>query len=66
VEFSVTDNGPGFDTRSLAVGLGLKICRDLVAALGSNVEMTSRRGIGTCASFIIDLPLAPGGELHLG
>jgi len=66
VEFSVTDNGPGFDTRSLAAGLGLKICRDLVAALGSTVEMTSRRGIGTCASFTIDLPLAPGGELHLG
>ena len=66
LEFSVTDNGPGFDTHSLTVGLGLRICRGLVEALGSTLEMTSRRGIGTSVHFTIDLPLAATGDLRLG
>jgi signal transduction histidine kinase len=59
VEFSVCDDGPGFDTGSLALGLGLTICRDLVEALGSTLDMTSQPGVGSRVRFILDLPPAP-------
>lgn len=59
VEFSVCDDGPGFDTSSLALGLGLTICRDLVEALGSTLDMTSQPRVGSRVRFILDLPPAP-------
>jgi signal transduction histidine kinase len=59
VEFSVRDDGPGFDSGSLALGLGLTICRDLIEALGSTLDMTSQPGVGSRVRFILDLPPAP-------
>lgn len=56
VEFSVSDTGGGVDTRSLAAGLGLTICRDLLGALGSTLEMSSQAGVGTSVRFALDLP----------
>ena len=56
MEFSVCDTGSGFDIRTQAAGLGLTICRDLIGALGSTLEMHSRPGSGTRARFTIELP----------
>ncbi|NUO62053.1 MAG: HAMP domain-containing histidine kinase [Gemmatimonadaceae bacterium] len=39
-------------------GLGLTICRDLVARLGGELRVTSTAGKGTKFSFELDLPLA--------
>jgi signal transduction histidine kinase len=58
VEFSVCDDGPGFDPGSLAIGLGLTICRDLVEALGSTLEMSTRAAGGARVRFTLDLPPA--------
>ena len=55
VEFVVTDNGPGFETHSLATGLGLKMCRDLLAALGSALEMRTLTDGGGRVRFLLDL-----------
>ncbi|HEY6222707.1 MAG TPA: HAMP domain-containing sensor histidine kinase, partial [Gemmatimonadales bacterium] len=57
VEFQVSDNGPGFGTQSLAAGLGLKMCRDLLAALGSTLQMRTLPN-GGLVRFTIDLPPA--------
>ena len=63
VEFSVSDTGTGIDTHSLAVGLGLSICRDLLDGLGSGLKMASQAGVGTRVRFTLDLPPAPVAEI---
>jgi signal transduction histidine kinase len=45
-------------------GLGLSICRKLVEAMGSTLDVETSQGIGTRFHFVLDLPLA--GEGHFG
>ncbi|HEV8400322.1 MAG TPA: HAMP domain-containing sensor histidine kinase [Gemmatimonadales bacterium] len=68
IEFSVRDTGPGIDgldagptVRSdfSSSGLGLAICRKLVAAMGGELDVTNHPQGGTKFSFEIDLPAVP-------
>jgi signal transduction histidine kinase len=68
VEFSVRDTGPGIDAlhgrpsvRSdfSSAGLGLGICRKLVAAMGGELSAMTHPQGGTKFSFEIELPPAP-------
>lgn len=45
-------------------GLGLSICRKLVEAMGSTLQVETQQGTGTRFYFELDLPLA--GETHVG
>jgi signal transduction histidine kinase len=45
-------------------GLGLSICRKLVEAMGSSLDVETAAGYGTRFHFVLDLPLA--GEPQLG
>jgi len=45
-------------------GLGLSICRKLVEAMGSTLEVETASGYGTRFHFVLDLPLA--GEAQFG
>ena len=45
-------------------GLGLSICRKLVEAMGSSLQVETQQGVGTRFFFELDLPLA--GEGHVG
>jgi signal transduction histidine kinase len=45
-------------------GLGLSICRKLVEAMGSTLDVETEQGVGTRFHFVLDLPLA--GESTLG
>jgi signal transduction histidine kinase len=45
-------------------GLGLSICRKLVEAMGSTLEVETASGFGTRFHFVLDLPLA--GEAQFG
>jgi signal transduction histidine kinase len=45
-------------------GLGLSICRKLVEAMGSTLQVETQQGAGTRFYFELDLPLA--GDTHVG
>jgi signal transduction histidine kinase len=45
-------------------GLGLSICRKLVEAMGSTLEVETQQAVGTRFYFELDLPVA--GEPHVG
>ena len=45
-------------------GLGLSICRKLVEAMGSTLDVETAPGYGTRFHFVLDLPLA--GEAQFG
>jgi len=45
-------------------GLGLSICRKLVEAMGSSLQVETAQGVGTRFFFVLDLPLA--GETAYG
>ena len=45
-------------------GLGLSICRKLVEAMGSTLDVETTQGVGTRFHFVLDLPLA--GESAFG
>jgi signal transduction histidine kinase len=47
LRFEVSDDGAGFDPRSLSKGAGLQNMEDRVAALGGELRVTSRRHAGT-------------------
>ena len=47
LEFRVSDNGQGFDPRTVRPGYGIVNVRDRVEALGGHVEVTSAPGRGT-------------------
>jgi signal transduction histidine kinase len=47
IEFSVTDDGVGFDLSSTPRGMGLQIMLDRVEALGGTLEVESAPGRGT-------------------
>jgi signal transduction histidine kinase len=55
---------PFFTTRGASggSGLGLSLCRDLVAGLGGSIELDSAPGVGTRVR--VALPLAPRGAQH--
>lgn len=67
IEFSVRDTGPGIDVAGApsvrsdfsSAGLGLEICRKLVAAMGGELMVTNHPQGGTKFSFEIELPAAP-------
>lgn len=68
VEFAVRDTGPGIDAHPAAAGtarpfssagLGLSVCRDLVAAMGGELVVTTPTEGGTRFSFEIEVPPAP-------
>jgi signal transduction histidine kinase len=44
-------------------GLGLSICRKLVEAMGSALDVETEQGVGTRFHFVLDLPLAGEGNL---
>ena len=46
-------------------GLGLSICRKLVEAMGSTLEVETAPGFGTRFHFVLDLPLAGRGPVRL-
>lgn len=72
MEFFVSDSGDGFHARpgarprpsgsgadrwrSASAGLGLAICRRLVHAMGTTLEVESRPGQGTRFHFVVALP----------
>jgi signal transduction histidine kinase len=45
--FSVTDDGRGFDTASVAFGAGVQNMSDRLAALGGRLDLASEPGRGT-------------------
>ena len=47
VEFSVSDDGTGFDPATTKRGAGLTNMRDRLEALGGALEITSEPGAGT-------------------
>jgi signal transduction histidine kinase len=47
LEFSVTDDGAGFDTGSGRTGSGLQGMADRLAAAGGELQIQSRPGHGT-------------------
>ncbi len=51
----ITDDGSGFDTHARSHGLGLLGAGERAAALGGQLEVTSRPGEGTCIE--LDIPL---------
>jgi len=67
IEFSVRDTGPGIDLQDgpserqdfSSAGLGLAVCRKLVAAMGGELTVTTHPQGGTKFSFEIELPPAP-------
>lgn len=74
VEFAVSDTGPGLpvdgdptadagDRPFSTSGLGLTICRRVLKALGSRLQIESKPGVGTRFWFELELPGAhPGRE----
>jgi signal transduction histidine kinase len=47
LSFSVTDDGPGTDTRHLLAGTDVRDMRDRVEAIGGEFDAVSTRGVGT-------------------
>jgi signal transduction histidine kinase len=58
LQFSVTDDGVGFDPEAVRPGVGLQNMRDRVEALGGRLEVTSSAGRGTSVSGWVPLQAA--------
>ena len=56
LQFTVTDNGTGFDTATTRHGTGLQGMTDRLAALGGALHVRSRPGHGTILSGELPLP----------
>jgi signal transduction histidine kinase len=50
LEFSITDNGAGFDPASARDGTGLQGMTDRLAAIGGTLQLRSAPGLGTTVS----------------
>ncbi len=60
LEFTVTDDGTGFDTTTIPPGTGLQGMADRLAALGGALHIRSQPGEGTILSG--ELPLTASGQ----
>ena len=60
LEFTVTDDGTGFDTTTIPPGTGLQGMADRLAALGGALHIRSRPGEGTILTG--ELPLTASGQ----
>jgi signal transduction histidine kinase len=63
LQFTVTDNGTGFDTATTRHGTGLQGMADRLAALGGALHVRSRPGEGTTLSG--ELPVSALGQVRL-
>jgi signal transduction histidine kinase len=61
LQFSVTDDGAGFDTTATRQGTGLQGMADRLAALGGTLHVRSQPGHGTTVKGWLPVP-GPGGE----
>jgi signal transduction histidine kinase len=59
LQFSVTDDGTGFDTAATRYGTGLQGMTDRLAALGGALDVRSQPGRGTTLAG--QLPVSPSG-----
>jgi len=81
LRFEIQDSGIGIDAGQLesifqpfeqtafgsGTGLGLSISRDLVRQMGSNIQVSSRLGEGSCFWFDLDMAVVPAsGEDRAG
>ena len=56
LQFTVTDDGTGFDTTKAQLGSGLQGMTDRLAALGGTLRIHSRPGHGTTLSGQLPVP----------
>jgi signal transduction histidine kinase len=63
LQFTVTDDGTGFDTATTRHGTGLQGMADRLAALGGALHVRSRPGEGTTLSG--ELPVSARGQVRL-
>ena len=66
LEFTVTDDGAGFDPAATRRGSGLQGMADRLAALGGTLDIRSRPGHGTTVRGWLPLPAAGGGPARGG
>jgi signal transduction histidine kinase len=60
LEFSVIDDGNGFDPTTVVIGTGVQNMKDRVASLGGRLSLQSKPGKGTIVSALLPLS-APAG-----
>ena len=60
LQFTVTDDGAGFDTATARHGSGLQGMADRLAALGGTFRISSQPGRGTALSGALPVPGQPG------
>ncbi len=66
LEFTVTDDGAGFDPGATHRGSGLQGMADRLAALGGTLDIRSRPGLGTTVRGWLPLPGGEGGPARGG
>jgi signal transduction histidine kinase len=59
LQFTVTDNGIGFDTRKITLGSGLRNMTDRLAALGGRLEVQSAAHDGTTITGHLPIAASP-------
>jgi signal transduction histidine kinase len=64
IEFSVTDDGAGFDTAHSRHGTGLQGMADRLAAAGGTLRIHSQHGFGTNINGTLPVPNQDGNEGH--
>jgi signal transduction histidine kinase len=62
LEFSVADDGAGFETGNAAHGTGLQGMADRLAAAGGTLDIHSEPGLGTTISGTLPAPSQDGGK----